>query len=159
MGLVSDLLIALLPDVPGQTWPRQETAAELLAYGHRVLMVPDLPDESMRTDLDLAGAWVAHCALELARNADHSPALLVAHGQAGRMLPALGFARRAARRKVAGYVLVDAEFPRAGLEDWPDAPVTYVGHEAAEKAKLRGWDVESPSDPAAALRTIARRWG
>jgi hypothetical protein len=156
---MSDLLVALLPDVPGQKWPRRETAAELMAYGNRVLLVPDLPDESMRTDLDLAGAWVAHCALELARSADHAPVLLVAHGQAGRMLPALGFARRAARRKVAGYVLVDADLPRAGVQDWPDAPVTFVGREGAEQARLRGWDVENSSDTAAALRAVARRWG
>jgi hypothetical protein len=74
------------------------------------------------------------------------------------MLPALGFAQRASRRRVAGYVLVDADLPRPGVQDWPDAPVTYVGGPGAEQARLRGWDVESGGDVARAIRVVAQRW-
>lgn len=152
------MLIALLPAVPGSTWERRELAAELMAYGWRTAIVPELPDESIRTDLDMAGAWVAHCALALTADGDRTPALLVTQGAAGRMTPALGFAQRASRRRVAGYALVEADLPRAGLQDWPDAPVTYVGDRFADQAQLRGWDVEQGGDEAKALRTVAQRW-
>jgi hypothetical protein len=152
------MLIALLPAVPGQQWSWRETAAELMAYGHRVAIVTDPPEGSSDNELDLAGAWVAHCALALATHDDRPPMLLVAPGSAGRMLPALGFAQRASRRRVAGYVLVDADLPRPGVQDWPDAPVTYVGGPGAEQARLRGWDVESGGDVARAIRVVAQRW-
>ena len=90
------ITIALLPPVPGEDWPRREVAAEMAAYNHRVRIVPDLGESTVDGDLDLAGAWVAHCALELATDPGRPPVLLVAHGTAGRMLAALGFESRQA---------------------------------------------------------------
>lgn len=146
-------MIALLPALPGEPWSWREIAAELAAYGFDVHIVNDCPSDA-DNELDLAGLWVAHCALELARTEGRPPVLLVAHGGAGRMLSALGFSQRAARRRVAGYALVEAELPKAGVQDWPDAPVTYIGSREAALAELRGWDVLPGGDIAADLRTV-----
>jgi hypothetical protein len=149
------ITIALLPPVPGEDWPRREVAAELAAYNHRVRIVPDLGESTVDGDLDLAGAWVAHCALELATDPGRPPVLLVAHGTAGRMLAALGFAQKASRRRVVGYVIVEGELPRQGVQDWPDAPVTYIGEQESHLADLRGWDVLPADDLASRLRAVA----
>jgi hypothetical protein len=153
---MTDLLIALLPALPGQAWSWREVAAELSAYGHQTRIVADMTPTDVSGELDLAGAYVAHCALDLAHPPNRPPALLVAPGDAGRMLPALGFSQKAARRRIVGYVLVDGELPKAGVTDWPDAPVTYVGTRESSLAELRGWDV-STEEPAAAIRAIAER--
>lgn len=149
-----DITIALLPAVPGQPWSWRETAAELAAYHHRVRIVPDLPGDTSG-DLDLAGAWVAHCALDLATEPGRPPVLLVAAGAAGRMMAALGFAQKASRRRVVGYVIVDGELPKAGVQDWPDAPVTYIGAREAHLAELRGWEVLDGNDLGGQLRAVA----
>lgn len=81
--------------------------------------------------------------------------MLVVYGGAGRMLAAIGFSQRASRRRVLGYVFVDAELPKAGVADWPDAPVTYIGAREAVVAGLRGWDVLPGDDVAAELRSVA----
>ncbi|HNE89331.1 MAG TPA: hypothetical protein PKL68_07090 [Actinomycetota bacterium] len=155
-GVVQEITIALLPPLPGEQWSWREVAAELAAYNYHVRILPALPDDATPADgLDLAGAWVAHCALELATEVGRPPALLVAHGQAGRMLTALGFAQKASRRRVVGYVLVDGELPKPGVQDWPDAPVTYIGARQAHAAELRGWDVLNSGDLAADLRAVA----
>ena len=155
-GDVQEITIALLPPLPGEQWSWREVAAELAAYNYHVRILPALPDDATPADgLDLAGAWVAHCALELATEVGRPPALLVAHGQAGRMLTALGFAQKASRRRVVGYVLVDGELPKPGVQDWPDAPVTYIGARQAHAAELRGWDVLNSGDLAADLRAVA----
>jgi hypothetical protein len=155
---VSDLLIAMLPPVPEQSWPRREIAAELAAYHYDVKILDELPTEPIGGDLDLAGAWVAHCALELAAKSNRAPVLLVAYGAAGRMLAALGFAQRASRRRVVGYVLVDGELPKPGVQDWPDAPVTYLGTTESHLAELRGWDLLPGDDIAGEIRQVADRW-
>ncbi len=155
-GDVQEITIALLPPLPGEQWSWREVAAELAAYNYRVRIVPDLPAEATpEGGLDLAGAWVAHCALELATEVGRPPALLVAQGEAGRMLTALGFAQKASRRRVVGYVLVDGDLPKPGVQDWPDAPVTYIGGREAHAAELRGWDLLDGGDLAADLRAVA----
>jgi hypothetical protein len=151
---VTDLLVAFLPTLPGEQWSWRESAAELAAYGYQVHLVRPLPDDS-HGELDLAGAYVAHCALDLAGTPGRPPVLLVAHGGAGRMLAALGFAQKASRRRVLGYVFVDAELPKAGVQDWPDAPVTYIGEREAVVAGLRGWDVVPADDVPARIRAVA----
>jgi hypothetical protein len=148
-------MIALLPPVPGEDCSWREVAAELAAYHHPVLIVPDLTPQSIDGELDLAGAYVAHCALELAAVPNRPPVLLVARGGAGRMLAALGFSQKASRRRVVGYVLVDGDLPRPGVQDWPDAPVTYIGAAQADLAALRGWEVLGGADLAADVRSVA----
>lgn len=151
---MNDLLVALLPPMPGDNWSWGECAAELAAYGYKVTMVP-APRDKASGDLDLAGMYVAHCALQLSADPVRSPILLVAHGQAGPLVAALGFAQKAARRRVVGYVLVDADLPKAGVQDWPDAPVTYIGTREASLAGLRGWDILPGHDVASELRHVA----
>ncbi len=112
---------------------------------------PDLPlDEGAAAETPSVqmAHWVATCAVAIAVGGAKAPVLLVAHGAAGVVLPALGFSQRAARRGLHGYVFVDADLPAAGRGggDWPDAPVTYVASPDAPKdaviqAALRGWNV------------------
>lgn len=152
---MSDPTIVLLPPLPAQSWSWREVAAELAAYHHRFALIPAMPAEATNGELDLAGAWVAHCALQITREAVVPPLLLVAQGGSGQLLAALGFAQRASRRRVVGYVLVDADLPKPGVPDWPDAPVTYVGSRQASLAELRGWEVMAGDDLGADLRRVA----
>ncbi|MFI0354529.1 hypothetical protein [Actinomadura sp. 9N407] len=120
------------------------------------VIAPDVPAEAgMR--------YVARASLEIAAAVPSEPLVLVAHGGAGPLLPAIALAQRAAHRKISGYVFIDAAFPRtAGLHDhaapevavppdWPEAPCGYLRTSAAEpaeaadrsvrEARLRGWPV------------------
>jgi hypothetical protein len=167
--------VVLLPpvrlpgDQEGPPWrSRREIAAELLAYGINVLVVPDAPNNE--PDLDTRNAvahWVAHIAVSIAKTSPIQPLLLVATGRAASLLPAVGFSQRAARHPVAGYVMIDGILPKAGGSDWPDAPVTYVATQAMDdpacvdapatmrQAALRGWTVRPDADPVVVLRTLA----
>jgi len=106
---------------------------------------PAPSDDDART---LRAHWVGHLAIALSTSDAAEPLLLVLDGDSGELAPALGFAQKAARRSVAGYVLVDAALPSADSRagDWPDAPVHYVASPAAKpldvnQARLRGWTV------------------
>lgn len=141
---------------------RREIAADLMAHGVNVYVVPN-PPESDATDLPTATAhWVAHNAMTLTAAQPQKPIMLVAFGAAGQLLAALGFSQKASRRPVASYVVVDGSIPKPGSADWPDAPVSYLctgqvtdgGH--ARQAELRGWTVERSTDVAASLRAILR---
>lgn len=63
-----------------------------------------------------AGRYVAQAAAQVASSGleVYEPVLLVAHSAAGPLLGQIGFALRAARRPVAGYLFVDAGLPRPG---------------------------------------------
>ncbi|WP_068756140.1 hypothetical protein [Thermobifida cellulosilytica] len=103
-----------------------------------------------------AARYVARASLQIAAAAPARPLLLVAAGAAGPLVPAVAAAQRAARRTVAGYLLVDALLPQPGTPtraelaaaqqhldppvrppdffteplpmtaDWPDAPCGYL---------------------------------
>jgi len=67
-------------------------------------------------------------------------------GDLAALAPAVAFARRASKLPLAGYLLIDGDFPRVGELDWPDAPVAYMAttptHEVhARAAATRGWQV------------------
>ena len=139
---------------------RREIAADLMAHGVNVYVVPDAPAAD-GLDLRTATAhWVAHNAMTLTAAQPEKPLMLVAFGGAGQLLAALGFSQKASRRPVASYVVVDGTIPKAGSADWPDAPVSYISSSteppagAAREAELRGWTVEQSPDVAATLRTI-----
>lgn len=77
------------------------------------------------------------------------PVILAGHGVMGRLLPRLAFARRASRRPIAGYLLIDCDLP-AVAGDWPDAPVSFMAttpafQTHAKVAAERGWTVVSSS--------------
>jgi hypothetical protein len=66
-----------------------------------------------------AVGWLATAARQLLAApplaaASAAPLLLVAHGTAGPLLPALARTQRAAGRRVGGYVFADAALPRPG---------------------------------------------
>jgi hypothetical protein len=63
-----------------------------------------------------AGRYVAAAAAQVTASdlGRGEPVVLVAHSGAGPLLGQVGFALRAARRPVAGYVFVDAGLPRPG---------------------------------------------
>ncbi|TAK70244.1 MAG: hypothetical protein EPO13_04640 [Actinomycetota bacterium] len=164
--------VVLCPAAPGEPAVDWDDIAEsLVDHGVRVVRpnVPALHDEPGGEALRTAH-WVAHCAVSLSASSSaagsglREPLLLVTVGGAGPMLPALGFAQRAARRTVGGYVLVDAALPQHGsAPDWPDAPVTVLltaaasdaARSAALQARLRGWDTRPTPDLATELATIA----
>lgn len=153
-------------------------AGGLVGYGVNTYVVPPPAPAEPGLDLKTATAhWVAHIALNLTQAQPTKPILLVAHGVAGQLLPAIGFAQKASRRPVAGYVVVDGDLPKVGAADWPDAPVSYIrttdGAAAAEAAaktlpvagqeqpqdparvaELRGWTVYDDADPVEVLREI-----
>ena len=69
-------------------------------------------------------------------------------GDLAPLAPAVAFARRASQLPLAGYLLIDGDFPRVGELDWPDAPVAYLAtlpdYETHAKAAVaRGWRVIS----------------
>jgi hypothetical protein len=114
-------------------------------------MTEALPDAITVAAFADDDSWVARTALAISAEVSARrlapPVLLVIVGALARHAPALGFAQRAARRSVRGYVLVDPHLPRAGqVSDWPDAPVSVVlstpdADAVARDARLRGWEV------------------
>lgn len=135
---------------------------------------PDGVDEALRASIpgaitvpvfDDDDSWVARTALAITAAVTQGhitpPLLLVMSGALARHAPALGFAQRAARRAVRGYVLIDPHLPRAGqVSDWPDAPVVVVLTDAedprARDARLRGWEVLT-GDAAQLVAEVAAR--
>lgn len=182
VGTVVLLPPAELPATPFKPWKDQRSiAGGLVGYGVNTYVVP--PPEPADPELDLKTAtahWVAHIALNLTQAQPVKPILLVAHGAAGQLLPAIGFAQKASRRPVAGYVVVDGQLPKVGAADWPDAPVTFirtavtsdgdgaqpsidgtlpiagdtVPQDPARVAELRGWTVYIDVDPVEVLREL-----
>ncbi|WP_431872087.1 hypothetical protein [Nocardiopsis eucommiae] len=62
-----------------------------------------------------AARYVARASLEISRLVgDRTPVVLVAEGDSGPLLGAVGAAQRSAHRPVLGYVLVDAPLPQPG---------------------------------------------
>jgi hypothetical protein len=127
------------------------------------VIVPDVLDGT-------GPRYVARAALAISAEVPVGPLVLVAHGNAGPLVPAIALAQRAAHRRIGGYVFVDAELPRPATAqrhdhdhgdhdhgeppapippDWPEAPCAYLrtpdaGPETAQavrEAGLRGWTV------------------
>jgi hypothetical protein len=81
----------------------------LRARGHEVVVVAVHDDDRP----PYASRFVARAALQLRTSAGTRPTVLVGHSGAGKLLPLVGAARRAARAPVAGYVFLDAGLPPA----------------------------------------------
>ena len=160
--------VVLCPPLPGDAaaYDGAVVAAALQADGRlsttRVL-VPEVPaGEPSDDERTRAAHWVAHLSIELMAAGAAAPVLLVVGGSAGALAPALGFAQRASRRAVAGYVLVDASTPPAESRggDWPDAPVWLLASPSADalevnQARLRGWTVLELADATSATLAAA----
>lgn len=70
------------------------------------------------------------------------PLIVVAHGDACQLLPAVALSLRTQHRDTAGYVLVDPDAPPS-TDTWPEAPVTVVSTTQEDGTSLRGWQVVS----------------
>ena len=157
--LVTIATIVLCPPLPGSATAYDPVAVvdalldDPRAAGRRALS-PFVPEPQAGDDARTVRAhWVAHLAVALATGGAQAPVLLVLGGASGALAPALGFSQKASRRRVGGYVLVDAATPPAESRggDWPDAPVHYVASPAADplevnQARLRGWTVHEVVD-------------
>ncbi len=126
----------------------------------------DAPTLDLASENYPEGDWVPRVAVSIGTAAPDfdGPVLLVLTGGFAAHAPSLGFAQRAARRPVAGYVLVDPILPTAGSHDWPDAPVTVVLTPAADDdarsaglaARLRGWEIIDGELEGALAEVVAR---
>jgi len=130
------------------------------ALGAYDVAVPEVTDDDRPP---YAGRYVARAALEIAAAGVTPPVVLVAHGDAGPLLPSIGAAQRAAHRLVGAYVFVDAELPRAA----PKARRGYTDGEVPAGVTLRARDAgffaeepppaqDWPDAPCGYLRTSAR---
>jgi hypothetical protein len=93
----------------------------------------------------------ARVCAEITRLAPEPPLVIVAAGDQAALLPSVALAQRAARRRVAAYVLVDPQYPEV-CEGWPDARVHVLGSPefALRTAELRGWE----TGPVTGLRDV-----
>lgn len=167
MTAMATVTLVLCPTLLRDTAPLpwREVEATLRAWGlpviapHQVSSGIDDGDERMEM-----ATWVAELAVAIATAKVETPLILVSGGQANVAIPALGFAQRAARNSVVGYILVDGPLPSPGRgnSDWPDAPVIYIQSptatgESSVAARARGWTTLH-RDPADAILEIARGW-
>ncbi|PSL02384.1 hypothetical protein CLV30_11037 [Haloactinopolyspora alba] len=96
-----------------------------------------------------AVAWIASLARPLHARRMRDPLVLIGHGTAGPLLPALARTQRAGGRGVGGYVFVDAALPRPGAPSFldllraADADVAESAHEALH-APGAGWPPDAP---------------
>jgi hypothetical protein len=79
------------------------------------------------------------------------PLVIVAHGDACLVLPAIALSLRTQHRSTAGYVLVDPDAPPS-TDTWPEAPVMVVSTTQEGGTSLRGWPIiASDGDVAGAV--------
>ena len=129
------------------------------ALGAYQVVVPEVTDDDRPP---YGPRYVARAALEITAAAVRPPVVLVAHGDAGPLLPAIGAAQRAAHRLVGGYVFLDAALPGPAAERrrYPEGEVP-----AGVRVRARGEDFfaeeppmpqDWPDAPCGYLRTSAR---
>ncbi len=124
------------------------------ALGAYEVAVPEVTDDDRPP---YAGRYVARAALEISAAGVRPPLVLVAHGDAGPLLPPVGAAQRAAHRLVGAYVFLDARLPgpagtRRGDRVFPDSAVKRERGEdffAEELPMAQDW----PDAPCGYLRT------
>ena len=144
--------IVVLPSLvsDGETAELVDKLSELLPLQHVVGL------GSIGSQLPLQ-TWIAAVSLGISRSGPAFDGVhLVAIGAAADRLPPIGFAQRAARRTVHSYICIDS-LPAGQFVDWPDAPVVLIQAsplatvDAANLARLRGWEVVMQSDSARAV--------
>jgi hypothetical protein len=129
------------------------------ALGPYDVVVPEVTDDDRPP---YGPRYVARAALEIAAAGARPPVVLVAHGDAGPLLPAIGAAQRAAHRLVGGYVFLDAVLPgpaadrRRYPEDEVPAGVTVRARGADFFAEEPPMPQDWPDAPCGYLRTSAR---
>jgi hypothetical protein len=105
------VIVVLLPPTLRAPFSLPGAAGVLSDQGHTAVF-PEIPDDDTAPH---AARYVARASLEIGRLAtDRSPVVLVADGDSGPLLGAVGAAQRSAHRPVLGYVLIDAPLPQPG---------------------------------------------
>lgn len=105
--MIPGALVLLGGPLDAPSWWR-DVATDLAAEG-RPVVAPATSDRP-----PYGASWVAITAQALHLAAPGGPLVLVAHGTAGPLLPALARTQRPAGRRVGGFVFVDATLPRPG---------------------------------------------
>ncbi|GAB2814680.1 hypothetical protein GCM10027176_19130 [Actinoallomurus bryophytorum] len=129
------------------------------ALGPYDVVVPEVTDDDRPP---YGPRYVARAALEITAAGVRPPVVLVAHGDAGPLLPAIGAAQRAAHRLVGGYVFVDAVLPgpagdrRGYSEGEVPAGVTVRARDAGYFAEEPPMPQDWPDAPCGYLRTSTR---
>lgn len=101
------MITVLLPPTLGAAFSLPDTA-DLVPSP----VFPEIPDDDTAPH---AARYVARASLEIGRLVgDRTPVVLVAEGDGGPLLGAVGAAQRSAHRPVLGYVLVNAPLPQPG---------------------------------------------
>jgi hypothetical protein len=100
------LVLAHSPLTGPPSWGR---TPEVLRRRGATVIVLDADDRTP----PYSAAYVATAARQIAAAGPSEPLVLVGHSGAGYLLPQIGSTQRAARRKVAGYVFLDAGVPHA----------------------------------------------
>jgi hypothetical protein len=129
------------------------------ALGAYDVAVPEVTDDDRPP---YGPRYVARAALEITAAGVRPPVVLVAHGDAGPLLPAIGAAQRAAHRLVGGYVFLDAVLPGPAADrlHYPEGEVP-----EGVTARTRGADFfaeeppmpqDWPDAPCGYLRTSTR---
>ena len=131
------LRVLVLPD---PSWvDREATVAAIGRHGLGVLDV-DAPMESKAVCASLIGADIS------------PPLVVVAHGDACLLLPAVALSLRTQHRDTAGYVVIDPDAPPA-TDVWPESPVVIVSTTEQDGTSLRGWPIVSGRDDIARVVT------
>lgn len=73
------------------------------------------------------------------------PLVVVAHGDACQLLPAVALSLRTQHRATSAYVLIDPDAPPS-TDTWPESPVFVVSAAETNGRSLRGWSVVSAPD-------------
>jgi hypothetical protein len=127
------------------------------ALGAYDVVVPEVGDDDRPP---YGGRYVARAALEITAAGVRPPLVLIAHGDAGPLLPPIGAAQRAAHRLVGGYVFLDARLPGPAEARGPEqeAPegVTLRTREADFFAEDPPMATDWPDAPCGYLRTSKR---
>jgi hypothetical protein len=129
------------------------------ALGAYDVVVPEVADDDRPP---YGPRYVARAALEITAAGVRPPVVLVAHGDAGPLLPAVAAAQRAAHRLVGGYVFLDAALPGPAADRRPypegEAPdeVTVRARGADFFAEEPPMPQDWPDAPCGYLRTSSR---
>lgn len=70
------------------------------------------------------------------------PLIVIASGEACRLLPAVALSLRTQHLHTSAYVLVDPDAPPS-TDTWPEAPVFVVSASESDGRSLRGWSIVS----------------
>jgi hypothetical protein len=129
-----------------------------VALGAYDVVVPEVTDDDRPP---YAGRYVARAALEISAAGVKPPLVLVAHGDAGPLLPPVAAAQRAAHRLVGGYIFLDARLPGPGTsrpyrEEEVPAGVTVRDRGADFFAEEPPMAQDWPGAPCGYLRTSSR---